>query len=215
MSGKRFALVSVITLAALGAAVFALTTSAAGPHRLRLAHPANHADRRMHSTDVVSQVGLSGSSADPLAVAEAHFGMVMSQATDLGTVGAGSAAVDLLTAPTANGGSCLISESSAGPSGSCLDTPSLFTQKPVAYLVLSDGGPDQADINYIRIVGVVEPSVNSVEVELSSGTKQQVAIASTGAFEYDTPLADIRAGITPSTLIVSRGGDVLGTYPVS
>jgi hypothetical protein len=148
--------------------------------------------------------------------AEAHLRMIMSQATDLGSVGAGSATEHLITAPTSSGGSCLVAQSADdGPSGSCLDTPSLFTDRPLAYLVQSDGGPDPTGINYLRVVGAAAPNVDGIVIELSSGDKEALSISSAGAFEYDEPLSRIHAGDRPSTLIASHGGAVIGTFPVS
>jgi hypothetical protein len=145
--------------------------------------------------------------ASSLAAAESRLGMLMSKTTDLGTLGK-SNAVHLLSVPTSSGGSCLISETADGHQGtSCVDTP-LFAKEPIAWLEESDGGPDPATINYMRVVGVVKPGVDAVDVQLESGAIDAVSLTSRGAFDYEEPLSTIHAGDLPATLIVHTGGQV-------
>jgi hypothetical protein len=166
---------------------------------------------RPHNVNVAADA--SGLGAGGFAEAESHFGMLMSEATNLGTVGTGTASVQLTSVPTSSGGSCLVAENAdGGQGGSCLDTPSLFTSRPVAFLEESDGGPDPASINYVRVVGVVKPGVDSVGVQLSSGTTESIAVTSAGAFEYEEPVSSIHAGDLPAKLIVHQGGEAVGTY---
>lgn len=144
----------------------------------------------------------------------ARTGMMMSKATDHGVVGRGASAVHLTTAPTSSGGSCLLSDSAAGPAAMCLDSPTLFAQRPVAYLVQSDGGPTPANIQYLRVVGVVGARVDAVAVVLTSGTTQSLVISSKRAFGYEAPLDRIHAGDLPTKLIAYQDGTAIETFPL-
>lgn len=201
---RRLAITVVIGLAVAGAASFALAEFTFGPAHHRVAQsPATY-----HHLKVINIASRSvgGSRPNGQAIAQAHFGMLMSQATDLGTVGSGSAAVHLISVPTSKGGSCLVATTTdGGAGGSCLGTPSLFTDRPVAFIEESDGGPAPANINYLRIVGVVQPGVTAVQVQLASGTTEAVSLSSTGAFDYEEALSTIHAGDLPSALVVDRG----------
>jgi hypothetical protein len=210
---RRLVLTFVLVLAIALTASYALG-------RFVFGHPADHphqAQRASHSRHLVSAVKQPKSSSnDGLATAAAHLGMIMSKKADLGTVGSGATAVHLLSVPTSRGGSCLVAENPDGSIGvSCLDTPSLFTNAPVAYLELSDGGPDPATIKYDRIVGVAKPGVSAVEVQLSSGKTAAASVISTGAFDYEVPLSTVHAGSHPSKLIAHEGGQVAGTIALS
>lgn len=197
-----------------------VSTAAYGLGRFVFGHPAGHhrqvqrASTRLHPVSATKKP--NSSSTDGLATAAAHLGMILSKEADLGTVGSGATAVHLLSVPTSSGGSCLVAEKPDGSVGvSCLDTPSLFTNAPVAYLELSEGGPDPATVKYDRVVGVAEPGVSAVDVQLSSGTTATANVTSTRAFEYDVPLTSVRAGAHPSKLVVHKGDQVAGTLALS
>lgn len=213
--GRRISLSFIVGLVVAGGATFVIATLVFGHQGARQLGHVRSTHGGVRAVDVSQAASSSGSSA--LAVLEGRQGMIMSKATDLGTIGSGTAAVHLLTAPTSRGGSCLVDEGSAsvGPGSSCLDTPSLFTLRPVAYLVESSGGPDPANVEYLRVVGVVKPGVDALVVQLSSGANEPVTITSTGAFAYEEPLATIHAGDLASELLVYSGGKVVGTFPLN
>jgi hypothetical protein len=141
--------------------------------------------------------------------------MIMSRATNLGKVGNGTAVTHLFSVPTTSGRRCLLIESGASTSSSCLDSPSLFTQRPVAYLVETNGGPNVADVKSETVVGVAAHDVDALEVKLSSGDTHTLTLTRTHAFEYSEPHATIHAGDLPTKLVVLRRGVAIGSYPLT
>src|SRR5579871_484894 len=126
MKTRRLAITVIAGLAVVGAASFALVEFAFGQAQQRLAQaPGTY--HHIQAVNVASR-GVGTNGPNGLATAQSHFGMLMSRATDLGTVGTGSAAVHLSSVPTSSGGSCLVATTTdGGAGGSCLATPSLFT----------------------------------------------------------------------------------------
>lgn len=142
--------------------------------------------------------------------------MDMSSSTDRGTFGSGVTALQLTTAPTRSGGSCFLSESPTdGPATACFETGDLFADHAVVYLVQSDGGPAAGQINYLRVVGVVSPGVDRLQVVFTSGARYDVPINSEGGFDFEAPLATARSGDLPAQLVAYSNGSQIGGYSLS
>lgn len=141
--------------------------------------------------------------------------MIMSRASDLGLVGAGAIKTHLLSVPTTNGQHCLLAERGKATASSCLNGGSLFTQRPVAYLVQTVGGLKPSRIRSERVVGVVSRDIDALELKLSSGKTHMLTLTSRRAFEYSEPVATIHEGDQLARLVVLRHGVVVGTFPLT
>jgi hypothetical protein len=204
MKTRRFAITVLGALAVAGLASFAVVDFASGQAQPRLAQ-AHATYHHLRGIDIASH-RVGANSSDGLSTAQSHLGMLMSHATDLGTVGVGAAVEHLSSVPTSRGGSCFVATSANGAAGgSCLGTPSLFTDRPVAFIEQSDGGPAPGNISSLRIVGVVQPGVDGVQIQLSSGATESVSLSSTGTFEYEEALNTVHGGDLPAALLIHRG----------
>lgn len=91
----------------------------------------------------------------------------------------------------------------------------LFADKPVAYLVWSDGGPAIRDIREAHVAGLVSPEVDHMELLATDGTSVTVPLTGQRAFFYTVPQAELRQGIAPVTLLaVGADGQPLESIPV-
>lgn len=141
--------------------------------------------------------------------------MIMSRATSLGMVGEGATETHLLSVPTTTGQRCLLIERGKATASSCLNGSSLFTQRPVAYLVQSTGGRKATSIQSESVVGVASRDVDALEVKLLSGKTHRLTVTSRHTFEYSEPVATIHARDLLARLVVLHRGAVVGSFPLT
>jgi hypothetical protein len=92
-------------------------------------------------------------------------------------------------------------------SGGCNDETSVFAGRKIQISVGFEGGPTQATIRDVRIVGLAAPDVASVRVELSDGTAQNLELTADRAFAWAMPQGDLDRGLQPRAVVaIGRGG---------
>jgi hypothetical protein len=91
--------------------------------------------------------------------------------------------------------------------GGCNDATSLFAGRKIQISLGFEGGPTQATIRDVRIVGLAAADVASVRVELSDGTARKVELTADRAFAWAMPQADLDRGLRPRAVIaIGTGG---------
>lgn len=104
--------------------------------------------------------------------------------------------LELFTAETGDGRACLIDHDPRfGASAGCLEG-ALFRQRKVEFSVRFDGGPDRFGELYVS--GVVASSIRSAELTKSDGTVVPLELATSRAFVYESPRADLESAVYPN-----------------
>jgi hypothetical protein len=94
--------------------------------------------------------------------------------------------------------------------GGCNDATSVFAGRKIQISVGFEGGPAQATIRDVRIVGIATADVSSVRVELSDGTAQKVELTADRAFAWAMPQSDVDRGLEPRVVVaVGRSGKTI------
>ncbi len=105
--------------------------------------------------------------------------------------------LDLATASTTDGKSCLLESSGVDPDGSVCSDGGLFVRRKVAFAIESQGrGPDA--VSELHVAGVVAPEIRSAELLKSDGSSSQLLLRETGAFVYESPSSELARGVFPS-----------------
>jgi hypothetical protein len=91
--------------------------------------------------------------------------------------------------------------------GGCNDAGSVLAGRKLQISVGFEGGPEQATIRDLRIVGLIARGVSSVRVELSDGTSRSVELTPDRAFAWVMPQDDLDRGVVPRVVVAfARGG---------
>ena len=94
--------------------------------------------------------------------------------------------------------------------GGCNDATSVFAGRKIQISVGFEGGPSQATIRDVRIVGMATADVSSVRVELSDGTAREVELTADRAFAWAMPQSDVDRGLEPRAVVaVGRSGKTI------
>ena len=94
--------------------------------------------------------------------------------------------------------------------GGCNDATSVFAGRKIQISVGFEGGPAQATIRDVRIVGIATADVSSVRVELSDGTARKVELTADRAFAWAMPQSDVDRGLEPRVVVaVGRSGKTI------
>jgi len=136
-------------------------------------------------------------------------------ATDRGQFGTTTNHVHLMTAPTSNGKTCFLNDSSVGTAASCMSGTDLFADHAVVYLVQSSGSPSVKGIDYLVVSGVASDDVDAVQIIYSSGKTHTVQLNALHSFVYRAPVAWVRDGDLPTKLVALTQGDQLASFPLN
>jgi hypothetical protein len=94
--------------------------------------------------------------------------------------------------------------------GGCNDAASAFAGRKIQISLGFEGGPSQATIRDVRIVGMTTAEVSSVRVELSDGTAREVDLTADRAFAWAMPQSELDRGLEPRAVVaVARNGKTI------
>lgn len=125
----------------------------------------------------------------------------------------GGKRIEVFSAKTTDGRSCVLDESLDGSSGgTCLDGEP-FEGRLVAFLVSSEGGPDA--FTELRLSGAVAPTVHAVAVLRSDGSRANVGLTPKHAFVFESTLDELGADVLPTAIeLYGANGRLLETVTV-
>jgi len=106
--------------------------------------------------------------------------------------------IELVTARTEDGQSCLIDEDESGTiGGTCLED-GLFGARKVAFSVSTQGGPERFAELYVA--GVAAPSVRGIALVKTDGGVVPLGLNAESAFVFESLQADLEARVYPTAL---------------
>jgi hypothetical protein len=92
----------------------------------------------------------------------------------------------------------------------------LFGEHDVAFVEASEGGPAPTTITELHVAGVASSRVRSLQVVLSNGSVEDVALTTEKAFLYEAATPDLHTGVVPQALrAYDAGGRRIDTMPLS
>jgi hypothetical protein len=106
--------------------------------------------------------------------------------------------IELVAARASDGQSCVIDEDERGAIGGTCLADGLFGARRAAFYVSSQGGPQRFDELYVA--GVVAPSVHGMVLVKTDGNTVRLDLNPSRAFVFESPGADLEAGIYPTEL---------------
>ncbi len=91
--------------------------------------------------------------------------------------------------------------STGAQGGGCNDAEDFFGGRQLSISLGYDGGPSISAASNARIVGVVTPVVDRVEIVATNGTHTPVPITVDRAFAYVVPQAELQRGVGPKEVV--------------
>lgn len=124
--------------------------------------------------------------------------------SEVGTFGLGPGrTLDVMTAKTIDGKSCLVHEDPVRGSGMMCLEGGLFSLNRAAFSISSDGGPER--FSELMLTGIAAPEITRVVVAKTNGKGEEVALNGEGAFVFQSTPDELKQDIVPAGLRLYGG----------
>jgi len=125
----------------------------------------------------------------------------------------GGKQIEVFSAETTDGRSCVLDESDDGATGgTCLDGDP-FVGRRLVFSVSSEGRPDA--LTELRLSGAAAPTVHSLTVVRGDGSTVDVGLSPEHAFVFESTPEELRSGVVPASIrLYGARGRLLDTVTI-